>query len=228
MKTKTMTMTRAALCLGLLTIGVAAQAALESYSRIDRPILRLPLASLPMRLDGWEGKAEPIDPDILERSQATECLSRTYANPKFPGVPLTLWINYSLYGTNMRHSPEICLPSHGSEKVESLTKVMEIPAPGGRPISVSRLGYGQGELVQGVGFWYYIFGEGPVERWVRGLPVTSRSSHGRTTRGSGLTVEVFWKSETDPDSLAFRDFAASLLASLDPIMPTDRAEYHVP
>lgn len=219
---------RALVCLGLLTAGVAAQAALEALSAIERPPLRVALATLPMELDGWYGKSEVIDPDILQRSQATECLSRTYLNPKFPGVALTLWVNYSLHGTNMRHSPEICLPSHGNTKVESLTKVMAIPSPGGKEVRVSRLGYGEGELVQGVGFWYYIFGEGKIERWVRSLPVTSRSSHGRTTRGSGLTVEVFWRSEADPESLAFRDFAAALLAGLDPIMPNDRAEYHVP
>ena len=67
-----------------------------------------------------------------------------------------------------------------------------------------------------------------AERWVRGLPITSRSSHGRTTRGSGLTVEVFWRHELDPESEAFRDFARGLLAGLDPILPADRASYHVP
>lgn len=219
---------RAALCLGLLTAGVAAQATLETLSKIDRPPLRQPLATLPMEFDGWVGRSDPIDPDILRESQATECLSRTYVNPKFPGVPLSLWINYSLCGDNMRHSPKICLPSHGASEVESLTRVFAIPGPDGKDLPVSRLGYGEGELVQAVGFWYYIFGEGKIERWVRGLPVTSRSSHGRTTRGSGLTVEVFWKSEADPDSLAFRDFTRALLAGLEPIMPTDRAGYHVP
>jgi hypothetical protein len=128
----------------------------------------------------------------------------------------------------MRHSPDICLPSHGGTKVESMTKVLSIPDADGKELSVSRLAYSQGELVQGVGFWYYIFGESGIERWVRGLPVTSRSSHGRTTRGSGLTVEVFWRSEADPELVAFRDFAQALLGGLDPILPTDRAGYHVP
>jgi hypothetical protein len=219
---------RAASCFGLLAVGVAAQATLENLSRIERPPLRRPLATLPMTLDGWVGKPEAIDPKILQESQATECLSRTYVHPKFPGEPLTLWINYSIRGDNMRHSPKICLPSHGAVEVESLTRVFAIPAPEGREVSVSRLGYSEGELVQGVGFWYYIFGEGKIERWVRGLPITSRSSHGRTTRGSGLTVEVFWNGQADPESLAFRDFARALLAGLEPIIPADRAGYHVP
>ena len=55
---------------------------------------------------------------------------------------------------------------------------------------MTRLGYAQGELVEHVGFWYYIFGEGKLENLVRQLPITSRSSHGRTTRGSSMTVEI--------------------------------------
>ena len=219
---------RATLCLGLLTAGVGAQAGLEKLSRIERPPLLRPLASLPKELDGWTGRDLEILPDILERSQATECLSRLYENPKYPGVGLSLWLNYSLYGTNMRHSPEICLPSHGWTKVESLTRVLPISSRDGIQVPVSRLAYAQGELVQGIGFWYYIFGEGAVERWVRTLPITSRSSHGRTTRGSGLTVEVSWRTEGDPESEAFRDFARALLVGLDPILPDDRAGYHVP
>jgi hypothetical protein len=209
-------------------VGVAAQAGLENLSKIDRPPLRQPLASLPMQLGDWVGKTEPIAPEILDESQATECISRTYVNPNHPGMPLSLWINYSIKGDNMRHSPAICLPMHGSKNEESQTRVLEIPSPDGTTSKVSRLAYAQGEVVTKVGFWYYIYGEGRIERWVRGLPITSRSSHGRTTRGSGLTVEVFWTGEDDPDSRIFEDFATALIRELDPIMPTNRAGYYVP
>jgi hypothetical protein len=221
-------MSRATLCLGLLSAGVAAQAGLENLSRIERPPLRRPLDSLPLGLGGWAGQDLPVRPDILQRTQATEYVSRSYQNPKYPGVVLTLWINFSLRGDNMRHSPAICLPMHGSTLVESMTRVLPIPGPDGRDLAISRLAYSQAELVQDVGFWYYIFGEGAAERWIRTLPITSRSSHGRTTRGSGLTVEVFWGAQGDPDSEAFRDFARALLVGLDPILPRDRVGYHVP
>ena len=204
-------MGRTLMCLGLLSLGVAAQAGLERWSRIERPALRRELTGLPLALDGWTGAELAVDPKVLAEAQATEFVSRSYTNPKFPGVALSLWINYSVKGDNMRHSPEICLPSHGGSKIESQTRVLPIAAPGGRDVNVTRLGYSQGEVVQGVGFWYYIFGEGAVERWVRGLPITSRSSHGRPTRGS-----------------AFRDFARAVLGGLEPILPLDRAEYHVP
>jgi hypothetical protein len=219
---------RASLCLGLLSVGVAAHAGLETMSRIDRPALRRPLDSLPLELGSWAGKDQEINPEIREKSQATECLSRSYESPAFPGVRLNLWVNFSLEGTNMRHSPGICFPSQGWTKVEAQDQVIPIDGPEGRQVPVTRMGYERDELVQGVGFWYYIFGEGAAERWIRTLPITSRSSHGRTTRGSGMTVEVFWGHDEAPDSPALRDFARALLVGLEPIMPADRAEYHVP
>ena len=219
---------RALLCLGLLTVGVGAQAALERMSDIERPLLRRPLATLPTTLGGWTGADLAVDPEIADESQATEYLSRSYTHPNWPGITLSLWVNYSTFGTNMRHSPEICLPMHGGSKIESQTRVIPITGPDGRAVPVIRLAYAQGDLIQGVGFWYYIFGEGKVERWVRTLPITSRSSHGRTTRGSGMTVEVFWTGDADDKVAAFQDFAHAVLAGLDPILPTDRADYHVP
>ena len=78
------------------------------------------------------------------------------------------------------------------------------------------------------GFWYYIFGEGKLENYVRRLPITSRSSHGRTTRGSSMTVEVFYPGETDPEGEALREFAGELLKALGPILPPKRAAYHIP
>ena len=170
----------------------------------------------------------PVAADIVERAQTTEYLNRVYESRKQPGLQLTLWINYSEKGTNLRHTPEICLPSGGWNKIESQTRVLNVTAPGGKDVLITRLGYGRGELVEQVGFWYYIFGEGRLENFVRQLPITSRSSHGRTTRGSSMTVEIFCPGEHDADGEALRDFAQALLTNLEPILPLDRAEYHVP
>ena len=219
---------RIALCLGLLGTGVIAQAGLERANRCERPDLKDSLATIPMELDGWIGRDEPIDADILERSQATDWLNRTYEHPAHPGRRMSVWINYSKTGLNMRHSPEVCLPSGGWTKVESETKALEVWKSLGDPRFITRLGYAKGELFQAVGFWYYIFGEGEIERWVRTLPITSRSSHGRTTRGSGLTVELFCPGEADPKGEAMAEFACLLGRSLEGLLPSDRAEYCVP
>jgi Protein of unknown function (DUF3485) len=223
--------TRSRVVVGAIVMGcgLTAQAALEHATRTVRPELKAALDSLPMRLGEWVGTKEEMDPDILRRTQATDYINRVYEHPKRPGRPLKLWINYSETGLNLRHSPEVCLPSGGWNKNESQCRVIDLDRGDGKPsVRLMRLGYGQGDMVQGVGFWYYIFGEGRVEQYVRSLPITSRSSHGRTTRGSGLTVEVFCPGESDPDGAALREFSAALLDALEPILPEHRAQYHIP
>ncbi|QEH31700.1 hypothetical protein OJF2_01650 [Aquisphaera giovannonii] len=224
-------MTRAHRCLiagALLMSGLAARAGLEGVNRTERPPLRRPLSSLPMELGDWVGRDEAVEPSIVERAQTTEYLNRVYESRTRPGLRLTLWVNYSEKGTNLRHTPEICLPSGGWEKVESQTRVFEVPSPNGDALKLTRLGYSKGELVKQVGFWYYIFGEGKLENYVRQLPITSRSSHAQTTKGSSMTVETFHPGEQDPDGAALKDFARSLLVALEPILPEARAEYYVP
>jgi hypothetical protein len=219
---------RIGICGVLVASGLAAQVALEAACRIERPRLLRPLSSLPMEIGEWVGADRPVKADLVERAQTTDYLSRTYESRKRPGLTLVLWVNYSLMGTNLRHTPEICLPSGGREKIEAQTRVFEIPAGAGPPVRVSRLAYSRGELVDHVGFWYYIFGEGQLENYVRRLPITSQSSHGRATRGSSMTIEVFYPGDRDPDGEALRDFAREMVRELESILPTPRAAYHLP
>ena len=221
-------MHRCLLCAGILMIGLAAQGELKSLNQTERPSLRRDLESIPLELGDWVGQKADVAPDIVDRAQTTAYLNRVYESRTQPGLRLTLWINYSEKGTNLRHTPEICLPSGGWTKIESQTKVLNVLAPNDKVVRITRLGYGRGELVEQVGFWYYIFGEGKLENFVRQLPITSRSSHGQTTRGSSMTVEIFYPGERDPDGDALRDFAQALLIALEPVLPHDRAEYYVP
>ncbi len=219
---------RTVLCGVLLSTGLAAQATLVRLTRTERPPLLRPLASLPKELGEWIGKDQPVNPDIVERSQTTWYLNRAYESPKHPGLTMRLWINYSREGTNLRHTPEICLPSGGWTKVESQTRELEIDMGDGRVIPVTRLGYTRGDLVEHVGFWYYIFGEGKLENYVRRLPITSRSAYGQATRGSSMTVETFYPGENDPEGEILQEFAQKLMRALDPILPRDRANYYIP
>jgi hypothetical protein len=219
---------RAALSGLILSIGLAAQAGLERLNRTERPPLRQPLASMPMNLGTWSGRNDMVDPEILVRADSTEYVNRIYESRNHPGLSVRLWINYSREGWNLLHTPEICLPSGGWTKIESQSREMAIPAGGDRSTLVMHLAYSQAELVEHVGFWYYIFGEGKLENYVRQLPITSRSSHGQTTRGSSMTVEVFYTGDNDSEGNALREFAGDLLKALEPILPKERAEYHVP
>jgi hypothetical protein len=211
-----------------LTSGLAAGAGLEEATKITRPALRGPLSAVPKGLGDWVGEELAPDPNVLRESQASDYLNRIYENRTHPGQRFRLWVNYSRVGNNLRHSPAICLPSNGWSKVESECRVLAIDRPGELPLVTSRLVYSQGELVQVIGFWYYIFGEGRLEHFVRGLPITSRSSHGRTTRGSSMTVEVFCDRDSDPDGEALKDFARTLLPAIDRLLPEERAEYFIP
>jgi EpsI family protein len=219
---------RIVFCGAVLSAGLAARAGLEQINRTERPPLRRSLATIPLQLGDWVGFDQTVHPDIVERAQTTEYLSRTYESRHQPGLKLQLWVNFSEFGTNLRHTPEICLPSGGWTKIESQTRVLAIPAGGDAPTLVTRLGYARGELVEHVGFWYYIFGEGRLENYVRRWPITSRSSHGRTTRGSSMTVEVFYPGDQDPDGEMLRAFAQELMRALEPILPVPRAAYHLP
>jgi hypothetical protein len=219
---------RALLCGLLLLTALAAQAAVVRISSTERPALRRELSSLPMVLGEWLGKDEPVDPDIVERSQTTEYLNRVYESPKHQGLEMRLWINYSRVGTNLRHSPEICLPSAGRTKIESQTRELSIGYGGSRTTPITRLAYTRGDLVEHVGFWYYIFGEGKLENYVRRLPITSRSAYGQATRGSSMTVETFYPGEGDSEGEILQEFARELLGALEPILPVERANYYIP
>jgi EpsI family protein len=212
----------------ILATGLAAQAGLERLNQTVRPPLLRSLHSIPLVMGDWVGRDEPVNADIVDRSQTTEYLNRVYESRKQPGVRLRVWINYSSRGNNLRHTPEICLPSGGWTKIESMTRVIDVPLDSELSMEVTRLAYARGELVEHVGFWYYIFGEGKLENYVRRLPITSRSSHGQTTRGSSMTVEVFYPGDNDPDGDALREFAVELVKSLEPILPLERAIYHIP
>lgn len=212
---------RVILGIGLLAMGLGAEAAMESSIGLVRLPLQGSLSTLPRELGDWEGSDVPMDPHILTESGAEDYVNREYVDRRDPRRRLMLWINYSSQGYNLCHSPEICLPSGGYSKVDAEEQHVG-------DLTLSWLTYSKGEVVQRIGFWYYVFGEGPVERYIRALPITSRSSHGRATRGSSLTVEVFCTNQADPDGKALADFVSHLEPALSGLLPTDRAAYFLP
>lgn len=219
--------TRAIVTIVLLSTGLIAHAALERAATIERPRLNQPLSSLPMVIGDWVGVDEPVADDIVERAQTDEYVNRVYENQKFPGQKVSVWINYSNTGLNLRHSPEVCLPSSGWERIESHQEKTELKEPQGQPVPMSILAYSKDATIQRIGFWYYIFGEGSLHKAIRDLPITSRSSHGRTTRGSSMTIELFRPQEEGQNEL-LADFAQNLVTELEPILPQQRDIYFRP
>jgi hypothetical protein len=219
---------RMIVCASCLAVGLAARAAVEIGLQAPRPALKSNLSTLPLQIGDWIGRNVPLDPRIEAETQSDDYVNRVYEDVKNPGRKLVLWVNYSRLGLNLRHSPEVCLPSGGWTKIESASKPLEIKRPERPPFTLFHLGYSQGELVQRIGFWYYVFGEGSMERFVRALPITSRSSHGRATRGSGMTVELFMPGLDNAGEEAIIAFARSLLGELEPLLPDEQAQYFIP
>jgi EpsI family protein len=208
-------------------MGLVGHAAMERSAAIERPELKRSLAELPVVIGEWQGRDEPIADDIVEQAQTDDYVNRIYEHSRYPGQRVSLWINYSNTGLNLRHTPEVCLPSGGWERVESLQESVELKDPNDKPIPISILAYSKDSTVQRLGFWYYIFGESSIHKAIRGLPITSRSSHGRTTRGSSMTIEIFRPQDEGHDEL-LADFAQNLLAELEPFLPEQRDVYFRP
>lgn len=218
---------RVVLTLGILGLGLVAHAAMEQTAAIERPALKRTLADVPMVIGEWQGQDEPISDDIVRQAQTDDYINRVYEHQRYPGQRVSLWINYSVNGLNLRHSPEICLPSGGWERVESLNEVVTLKDPAGTEIPISVLAYSKETTIQRIGFWYYIFGEGAIHKAIRGLPITSRSSHGRTTRGSSMTIELFRPQDEEHQEL-LADFAQNLMTELEPFLPENRDAYFRP
>ena len=219
---------RTVLCGVLLSTGLAAQAALVRLSRTERPALRGPLDSIPMELGDWLGKDEPVDPDIVERSQTTDYLNRAYESPRASRSDDAALDQLLARGNQpAAHARDLLTLGRMDQGRVADSRAQDQPRRR-TAIPVTRLGYTRGDLVEHVGFWYYIFGEGKLENYVRRLPITSRSAYGQATRGSSMTVETFYPGENDPEGEVLQEFAQQLLRALDPILPVDRANYYIP
>jgi len=88
--------------------------------------------NFPLRIDGWEGVAEPVDPEILKRSGAEIAFQATYFNANNDLV--TLYIGYRstpfLETEEFFHSPTVCLPASGWKILEKSThKILNVPGP---------------------------------------------------------------------------------------------------
>ena len=187
-----------------------------------------PLATLPMDLGGWTGKAEAIDPGHPRAIAGDRMPQPDLHQPEVPGVAL-IALGQLLAVRHEHAALARDLPAVAREHQDRVDdQVLAIPGPDGASVPVSRLAYGEGELVQGVGFLVLHLRRRPIERWVRGLPVTSRSSHGRTTRGLGADGRGLLDERGRPGFAGLPRLRRALLGGLDPIMPTDRAGYHVP
>ena len=221
---------RAVLCGAILSTGLAAQAGLERLNQTDRP---------PLRQSAGLDSAGHWQTGSARTSRSTP---RSSSEPRPPSIST---------GPTRAASSRACAFASGST---ILAHGNQPAAHAGDLPSVRRLDQDRVADSRAHGARSDRTGRSRSRGWVTGevnwsstsdsgttssekgswrttcgsLPITSRSSHGRTTRGSSMTVEVFYPGDNDPEGEALREFARELVKALEPILPLERAVYHVP
>lgn len=84
-----------------------------------------PLASLPKSLGDWTGNDTELDPQIVRGTGSTDLVTRRYVNGR-TGVGLDVIVLYGPTSDMFIHSPEVCYPKAGFDRVEG---------PADRPVS---------------------------------------------------------------------------------------------
>ncbi len=88
--------------------------------------LRAPLASLPMRLGGWEGTDVPMDARVLEVAGNDDQVYRRYVNAA-EGQALDVYLAYAARPVKMiGHRPDVCYPAHGWQLVDSRRETLTL------------------------------------------------------------------------------------------------------
>ncbi len=101
----------------------------------------------------WTGKADDLDPRILQATEAQAVLNRSYHGPL--GYPIGLHIAaFTDPEQREPHPPRLCYTSGGWREVNS--KDIQIEGPGGRPAKVQLITFEKGSVRVAVLFWYQI------------------------------------------------------------------------
>ncbi|TMI78032.1 MAG: EpsI family protein [Bacillati bacterium ANGP1] len=146
---------RTAYLVALVTI-VLAIFPLRAVTHENTIPTREPLNVFPLKMEGWEGQTQFLEPGILQTLQVDDYLLRRYRAS--PGNELWLYVGYwgsQRPGVNRLHSPIVCLPGAGW----SIASLQNMPIRlADRTIIVNHAEVQKGEARQVVLYWYQIKG----------------------------------------------------------------------
>lgn len=118
--------------------------------------LRQSFDQLPMSMDGWQGRNDPLAEPIVTALGVSDYVNRTYMSPG--GQPVDLYVGYyqSQRTGETIHSPKNCLPGAGWEPVRAGR--LTIPMPPGPAIIVNEYLVEKGPAQYLVLYWYQAHG----------------------------------------------------------------------
>jgi EpsI family protein len=161
---------------------------LQAHGRVEHMPSRLPLASFPKELNGWNGSDVSIDQDVLDVLGAGDFLLRVYRPQENNQPYVDLFIAYfpSQRAGDTIHSPKNCLPGAGWRPVESSR--IDVSLPGHEPFPANRYVISKGEDKQLVLYWYWAHDRAVAsEYWAKFYLVADSM---RLNRSDGSIVRV--------------------------------------
>jgi EpsI family protein len=161
---------------------------LQAHGRVEHFPNRLPLASFPKQLNGWNGTDVSIDQDVLDVLGAGDFLLRVYRTEENNQPYVDLFIAYfpSQRAGDTIHSPKNCLPGAGWRPVESSR--INVSLPGHEPFPANRYVISKGQDQQLVLYWYWAHDRAVAsEYWAKFYLVADSM---RLNRSDGSIVRV--------------------------------------
>jgi EpsI family protein len=142
-------LTRTLVAAGLI---LAAGVYAAGSSSPERAPVREPLAAMPARIDGWEGRdAPPLQDDVVAQLGVDDYINRRYMS--VDGTMVSAYVGY--YASQRQgdtiHSPQNCLPGAGWRPVFSDRFTL---GQGDGSFTVNRFVIQKGMDKQAVFYWY--------------------------------------------------------------------------
>jgi len=148
-----MTGVRFSIAVGALLLGISL---FYGVSHGEPVPLRQPLSQLPMAMDGWQGRDDPMAGQIVSALGVTDYVNRAYADGLGERVDLYVGYYQSQRTGETIHSPKNCLPGSGWEPVRAGR--LTIPTATGRTIVVNDYLVEKGLAQYLVLYWYQAHG----------------------------------------------------------------------
>jgi EpsI family protein len=188
---------------------------------------RRPLATLPLRMDPWEGReSQPFAANVLAVLGVDEYVTRVYLSGKAPYVGLYVGYYESQRQGDTMHSPLNCLPGAGWQSIRQGRTALTVTDTGGasRAITVNQFVIQKGLDRMMVLYWYQSHGRVIASEYTSKMYMVYDAM--RLNRTDGALVRVITPitgtSAADEDAAAQRAaaFVQNLFPSLSGVLPS--------
>lgn len=142
----------------LITVGIllASIVLLHGLSHGEPVPLRQPFGQLPLAMDGWLGRDDPLEATIVSALGVSDYVNRAYMGDGGQRVDLYVGYYQSQRTGDTIHSPKNCLPGAGWEPVRAGR--LTIPMTGMPAIAVNEYLVEKGLTQYLVLYWYQAHG----------------------------------------------------------------------